>query len=186
MNSRPSRALAKCEVLVVGEVAENAIPVLADANRHCAGHGCGGRSRAFRVREDVQIRERHRLDELARLFEQLIRLAGKSDHDIGADCRVRHQLPGLRQAIRIMARPVLAMHLAQDRVRARLQRRVYVLRNARRLRHEAEQVVGKIHRLDGTQANALDAGFVEQAAQQIGKPHRAAGFPSPSPQIDAR
>ena len=91
----------------------------------------------------------------------------------------------LHHAIRIVPRPVLAMHPAQNRIGARLQRRVHVLRDARRFRHQAEQIVGEIHRLDGTQANALDLRFGEQTPQQIGQPHRAAGFPAPAAQIDA-
>ena len=84
-----------------------------------------------------------------------------------------------------MPRPVFPVHPAQDRVRSRLQRRMNVFRDARSFRHQSEQIVGEIHRLDRTQTKALDLGFVEQSAQKIGEPHRAARLPAPSPQIDA-
>lgn len=77
------------------------------------------------------------------------------------------------------------MHPAQNNVRSRLQRRVNVLRNARRGGHQTQQIVREIHWLDRTQPNPLDRSFIQQAAQQIRKTHPAARFPSPAPQIDA-
>src|ERR1700733_271577 len=47
-----------------------------------------------------------------------------------------------------------------------------------------EQVVGEIHRLHGTQPEALDARLCQQQSQQAGQPNGAAGFSSPPAQID--
>ena len=69
-----------------------------------------------------------------------------------------------------MPRPVFAMHPPQDRIRSRLQRRVNMLRDPRRLRHQIQQVVGKIHRLDRAEPQPLDFGLVEQSPDQIGQP----------------
>ena len=85
-----------------------------------------------------------------------------------------------------MPGPVFAVHLAQNRIGSRLQRRMDMLRDARRFRHQAEQIVGEIHRFDGTQAKTFDVRLGEQSAQQIGEPHRASRFPAPPSEIDSR
>jgi hypothetical protein len=57
--------------------------------------------------------------------------------------------------------------------------------DARRFRHQVQQVVGKVHRFDGTEAQPLHIRLREQPAQQIGQPHLAARLPAPPPQIDS-
>ena len=44
------------------------------------------RSGASRKREQVQIGERQRINELVRLAKLSVRFAGKTDHDIGSEC----------------------------------------------------------------------------------------------------
>ena len=77
------------------------------------------------------------------------------------------------------------MHAAQHAVGARLQRRMHVLGDPRRRRHQPQQVVGKIHRLDGAEPQPLDFGFGEQQPDQVGQPHAAARLPAPAAQVDA-
>ena len=77
------------------------------------------------------------------------------------------------------------MHAAQRPVAPALQRRVDMGGDPRRFRHQVQQIVGEVHRLDGTEAQPLHIRLREQAAQQIGQPHCAARFPAPAPQIDA-
>ena len=149
-----------------------------------AGNGCP--RVPFRVSENVQIRKGHRLDKLPRFFEQFIRFARKPHHHIRADRRVRHQPSRLHHPIRVMARPVFPVHPAQNRIRSRLQRRMHMFRDPRSFRHQSEQVVREIHRLDRAQAQALDFCFGEQSAQKIGQAHPTARLPPPSPEIDPR
>src|ERR1035438_4148222 len=83
-------------------------------------------------------------------------LAGEAYHHVGAHGAIRHQGARLRDAVRVVPRTVLAMHAPQDAVAAGLQRRVYVAGDAGGGGHEAQQVVGEIHRLHGTEAQAVD------------------------------
>ena len=91
----------------------------------------------------------------------------------------------LQHPIRIVPRTVLAMHPPQHRVAAALQRRMNVLRNPRRLRHQTQQIVREVHRLDRTQPQPRHIRLRQQPPQQIRQPHAAPRFPAPPPQIDA-
>jgi hypothetical protein len=77
------------------------------------------------------------------------------------------------------------MHAPQDAVAAGLQRRVHVAGDARRGSHEAQQLVGEIHRLDGTEAQPLDSGLIEQAADKVRQAHAAPWLAAPAAQVDA-
>ena len=71
-------------------------------------------------------------------------------------------------------------------VRSRLQRRVHVSGDARRLRHQLQQVVGEIHRLDRAEPQALDIGLAQDRPDQIGEAHGpGSALASPASEIDA-
>ena len=54
-----------------------------------------------------------------------------------------------------------------------------------RFRHQTQQIVGEIHRLDRTEPQPLHIGLRQQPPEQIRQPHPAARFPAPPAQIDA-
>src|SRR5258708_7272586 len=93
------------------------------------------------VSEDVQIGEWQALDEGAGVFEFGVSFAGETRHDIGSDRAIGHQRASLGDAIGIVAGAVLAMHAAQDRIRSRLQRSVYMFRDSIRGRHQSKKIV---------------------------------------------
>ncbi len=133
----------------------------------------------------MQVRKRQAFDELAALLEIRGGLARESHHDVRADRRVTHQQPRFLDPVGIMPRAILAVHPAQDPIAAALQRRMHVAGDPRRLRHQPEQVVREIHRLDGAQPETLDFRLREQNANQAGESQPASGLPAPSPQVDA-
>jgi hypothetical protein len=59
------------------------------------------------------------------------------------------------------------MHAAQDAVAAGLQRGMYVPGDAGRGGHQAQQIVRKIHGLDGAEPQPFDSSLIEQPADQI-------------------
>ena len=110
---------------------------------------------------------------------------GNPGHHIRADGRIRHQRPRLEDAVRVVPRPVLAVHAAQNPIRAGLQRRMHVLGDARRLGHQAQQVVGEIHRFHRAQPQPFHFGFGQQQPEQVRQAQGTTRFPAPSPQVDA-
>src|SRR5581483_11387581 len=58
-------------------------------------------------------------------------------------------------------------------------------RYARRFRHQPEQIVGKVHWLDGAEPDAFHASPGKQQAHKIGQTHTASRFAAPAAEIDA-
>ena len=77
------------------------------------------------------------------LLEIVVGFAGKADHHIRADGRIRHGAPDALDAIGIMPRAIFAVHAAQNPVAAGLQRHMRVLADARRRRDQFDQLVGQ-------------------------------------------
>ena len=90
-----------------------------------------------------------------------------------------HERARLEDAVGVVARAVLAVHAAQDAVRAGLQRRMDVRGDARRFGHQAQQVVGEIHGFDRAEPQALHLGFGEQHG--AADPPGASGCPARGP-----
>ena len=78
----------------------------AEANDGCAALGGGGwvygvrhpaRRGAFpfRILEDMRVEKRCALEEIVRLLEMCVRLAGESDHDVRSDADIGDGVGGL-------------------------------------------------------------------------------------------
>src|SRR5205807_10223991 len=115
------------QLLLRGQLAQNAISLARNPHWHLSWHGRGGRTRTRGIREHVPVRKCQFFYEAAGFFKFTVGLAGKSDHYIGADRRARHSCADLLDLFAVMPWTILAVHSAQHAVAAGLQGEVGVL-----------------------------------------------------------
>src|SRR5947209_5747807 len=96
------------------------------------------------------------LDDLQRLAEVILALAGKADDDVGRQRRVRDVLADQRHAVQIPLAVIRAPHRLEDARAARLQRQVDVLAYARQLGVRADHVLAHVLGMGARIADALD------------------------------
>jgi hypothetical protein len=96
----------------------------------------------------VQIREWQFFYRPPRFFKFTISLTWKAGHHIRANGSIRHGRANFLQFIVIVPRTILPVHASQNGVAGRLHGHMRVLGNARRLRHERDQFITPIHRLN--------------------------------------
>src|SRR5258708_37506356 len=106
--------------------------------------------------------------------------AGESDHCVGADCGVGHGFAYLSNFLRIVPWPILAMHGAKNMVTAGLQRQMRVLGDSGGSRHQRDQLISPVHRLDRAATDFLNVCMAEQSAHKLLKPHLGSEITSPA------
>jgi hypothetical protein len=149
-----------------------------------------GRARARGEREQVEIGEGLGGDEVEMFLELAISFAGEADHDVGADSGMGRGRADGGEALGVVPGAVAAVHTAQDRVRAGLQREMNVARETRvrAARPAAQQEVhalGPVHGLHGTDAKARDRGGFKDFCQQVFKAGLRCEIATPTAKIDA-
>ena len=142
-----------------GKFAQGDGAALADRHGNAVRAACGGRSRAFRVGENVGVREGIFRKCAAGFGKFFVRFAGKPDHDVGPDANVRHATVDFANKIQIFRERVVAAHIVQNAVAAALERQVQKRRErVRGIAHAVKNAVGNRFRLDTSDADAVDSG----------------------------
>lgn len=183
----------KVEVLSLGQGAQggHAFGDRCDGNRVVAVELPSGRAGAGRKREQMQVGEGLGGDEVAALLEERVGFAGETDHDVGSDGRIGQCGADGDGSLRVVPGAVAPVHFSEDRVRPGLQRQVGVRRQARMLAggefsKEGEQFGSPVHRLDGAEAQAREAGLAEDGGDEIDEVQRRRQIASPSAKIYSR
>ena len=109
------------------------------------------------------------LDDLERGAEVLLGLAREADDDVGRDRAVGDVLADHRDALHVALAVVGAAHRLQDPARARLQRQVDVLAQARQLGVRDDHLLAHVLRVRARVAHALDALDAVHERQQVGE-----------------
>src|SRR6187200_435921 len=135
-----------------GERAEPSAALLLHGGRHAVVVS-GTRSRPRRVRKDVHLRDAGLLHRVERPFEGGIVLAREADYHIGREVEAPSPLHSAQVRRYVVAPP----HLLEDAVVAGLKRDVQVRRDAGRLAHRRDELVGQVIDFYGGQAQPLDA-----------------------------
>ncbi len=132
---------------------------LAHGNGNAIGAARGGRSRAFRIREDVRVGEGIFAKSAASFGELFVGLAGETDHDIGADADAGNAFFDVADKIQIFVERVVAMHVAENAFATALERHVQKRhKRVRGIAHAVENSVGNRFRFDASDAHARDSG----------------------------
>ena len=149
------------------------------------------RPRPRRKRKDMQVSKRQPLNELVSLPKKSLALAGKANHHIGANRRIRQRRANLLHLRRIVPGTIPPMHQPQHRIRTRLQRKMRMARQPRmlptpKLPKQPNQLRRPIHRLNRTDPQPRQRRPLQNRRDQILKPRHGRKITTPSPQIDAR
>jgi hypothetical protein len=134
-----------------------------DFVRKCGGFG----ARALGKRENVEIGEGEALDEGERGGVVVFGFAGEAGDDVGADGGVGDAVVDEFDTAGIVFGAIPTVHRGQDAVGGGLQGHVKVLGDALGPSEEIDEVLGYVEGLDGADAEALDGGFVEDAAKEV-------------------
>ena len=149
----------------------------------CEGGGFG--AGALGKREDVEIGEGQAFDEGHGCGVVFFGFAEETGDDVGADSGVGEALVDEFDAAGVMLGAVPAVHGGEDAVGGGLQGHVEVLGDAIGPGEEIDEVLRNVERLDGTDAEALDRGFVEDAAKKIFKFDAGGQIAAVGAEIDA-
>ena len=112
---------------------------------------------AARVDERERALEAHRLDDLERLGEVVLRLAGEPDDHVGAEREIRHGSPQCLHQAEVAVTVVRSTHTLQDPRRARLQRHVDVLADTGALDDRRDHGLAEVLRMRAREADSLDS-----------------------------
>jgi len=123
----------------------------------------------LRKREDVEIGEGQAFDEGERCGVVVFGFAGEAGDDVGADGGVRETVMNEFDAAGVVLGAIPAVHGGENAVGGGLQGHVEVLGHAVGPGEEIDEVLGNVEGLDGADAEALDGGFTEDAAEKIFK-----------------
>src|SRR6185437_1513213 len=121
----------------------------------------------FRIGEHVQVSEWPIFDESDGFVELYIGFTGETGHDVGAYASIRHQAVREIEARGIMTCAIFPEHSFENGIRARLQRNVDMLRDARLARHQFQHFGAPIHRFHRTDANSLYARVPKNRTEQV-------------------
>ena len=127
------------------------------------GFGAG----ALGKRENVEVGEGETFDERECGGVVVFGFAGEAGDDVGANGGVGEAFVDELNAAGVMLGAVPAMHGGENAVGGGLQGHVEVLGDAVGPGEEIDEVLGDVERLDGTDAKALDGGFIEDAAEEV-------------------
>ena len=131
--------------------------------REVGGGGAGAR----REDEGEGALETRPFDDVQGGGELLLRLSREAGDEVGRDADPGHRLAQSGHALEVRGGGVRAPHRGEDSVRARLQRQVDVLTDARQLGNRPHEVVREVFRVRRHEADSRDAAArVEQAQQR--------------------
>lgn len=150
-----------------GEGAEFAGAALDDRGRDLIGKSGRFGTGAGGIGEDVEVGEWALIDEGERGGVVGFGFAGESGDDVGTNGGVGEAIVDELDAAGVVAGAIPAMHGSEDAIRAGLEGHVKVLGDARIGGEEVDEILRDIERFDGADAEALDGGFVEDAAEEI-------------------
>ncbi len=152
--------------------------------RHLVGHrrSIGAGPRRVDERERAVVLDRR--DDVERLLEVLLGLAGEADDDVRADREVgdrRAHLLGQREVALLRVR---AAHRLEDARRAGLQRQVHLLTDGVAFGHRRDHRLTEVFRVRAREADALDPVDRVAGAQQLTELGRDLGQQVASPRVD--
>src|SRR6266851_3181930 len=170
--ARETRRFRRC--------AKPGAPILLHLRRDRVVSG-GDRSRSWRVREDVDLRDAGRPDDRERVPERALRLGRETDDRVGGEVVVGERL----EPAEVRRGAVTARHVAQHPVVARLERNVKVPADVRCFTQRRHELGVDMVDLDRREAEPLEprhgADLAHQSRQRI--TGRAV---SVAPEVDAR
>src|SRR5882724_2379899 len=111
--------------------------------------------------------------------------AGEAGDDISADGGVRETFVDEFDAAGVVFGAVPAVHGGEDAVGSGLQGHVKVLGDAIGPGEEIDEVLRDIERFDGADAEALDGGFVEDAAEEVFEFYAGSEIAAVGAEVDA-
>src|SRR2546430_4560985 len=155
-------------------------PILLHLRRDRVVSG-GDRSRPWRVREDVDLRDAGRLHDRERVPERVLRLGREADDRVGGEVEVCERL----EAAKVRRGAVTARHVAEHPVVTRLERNVKVPADVRCFTQRRNELGVDMVDLDRREAEPLEprpgADLAHQSRQRI------TGRAGPvAPEVDAR
>jgi len=112
----------------------------------------------------VQVGERESFDEGERGGVVIFGFAGKAGDDVGTDGGLGEAVVDEFDATGVVFGAVPAVHGGEDAVGGGLQGHVEMLGDAIGPSEEMDKILGDVEGFDGADAEALDGGFVEDAA----------------------
>jgi len=157
--------LAKCFGFGFAESTEFAGAAMDDLAGKLGTEGGGFCAGTGRVRENVEVGKRERVDETERGFVVGLGFTRETSDYVGANGSVGKKFLDKFHAPGVMLGAIPAMHHCQDAVRTGLERHVEVFGDAIGTSEKGDEVLRDIKRLDGTDTEASEIGFVENAAQ---------------------
>ncbi len=175
----------ECGGFAGGESAEFPGTALDEVARKmiCESGGAGAGARG--IGENMKVGERTGFDELQGGGVIGAGFAGEASDDIGADGGVWQMVVDEFDAAGVVLGPIPAMHGGEDAIRGGLQRHVEVRSDAIGDGKEFDEVLGDVEGFDGADAQALDGGFVKDAAEEIEKFDARGEVAAVGAQIDA-
>jgi len=138
-----------------------------------------------RVREDVEIGERKRIDEAESGFVIGFGFAGEASDDVGTDGGGRKKFANEFYAAGVVLRAIPTVHGGEDIVRAGLKGHVEMVGDAAGACEERDEILGDVERLNGTDAKTRKRGFIEDSSQEIEKVRARRKIAAPCAEIDA-
>ena len=125
--------------------------------RDLVGHRgrLGARPRGIDERKRAVVA--HFLDDLERLREVVLGLAGEADDDVGAEGHVGDRAAQLLRERDVALARIRAAHRLEHARRARLQRQVDVLADGIALGHRSNHGLAKVLRVRAREADACDS-----------------------------
>ena len=177
--------LAKCSGFGFAEGPEFAGAAMDDFAPDLGTEGGGFCAGAGRVRENVEVGKWERVDETKRGFVVGLGFTREASDYVGANGSVGKKFADKFHAPGVMLGAIPAMHRGQDAVRTGLERHVEVFGDAIGTSEKGDEVLRDIERLDGTDTEASEIGFVENAAQEIENVGAGRKIAPPGAKIDA-
>ena len=147
-STRPTRSAFRSAAMPLHELDEPLDAVALDLVRDLLGHRRRVGARARRVDERERAVEADLLDDLERLAEVVLGLAGEADDDVGREREIGDAGAHLVDELQVALARVRAAHRLEDARRAGLQRQVRVLAHRGALGHRLD------HRARGSPSGA--------------------------------
>ena len=169
------RGIAAVRVLLE-HAEQRLVALLLHGIGHLVGQGGGGRAGPDGILEDVGHVVIARLEQLARLSEILVRLAGEADDDIGGKIHGGPHAPEVVDDLPVALARVGPVHRAEDAVAAGLQRQVDVFAEFLEPAVGGDEVVLEPARMRRGEADAAHAGDGVDALEQLHEGRDAAGM----------
>src|SRR5439155_13106908 len=142
-------------------------PLVLDVVWNLVRHGGRLGPRARREDERKRALVAHELHHLQGLLEVPLRLAGEADDEVGAERDVGNRGAQLLHESQVALGVIRAPHALEDPGRARLERKVNVLADARTLRERLDHRLAEVLWMRAREADPLDAGDAVTRAEKL-------------------